>query len=239
MLTVLIASLAYAAPPVPYQGRVLDASGMPIEGTAPVTFAIYDRAVDVEPVEGEEPPDNSPLWTESQTVTLNNGYFAVQLGLDNDLDGIFVGADRWVELTVNGSTMPRQPIHSVPMATFSQHAATTARLSEWSQWGPSDYAAAAGLCSGMLHGSYGQLAVVRSNGSNCASACDAQDTGGNPYGNYHCYGSVGTDYVAPAGGDPGSNQVVFRGWFGVDYCGSTNGMNRFCCCKSNYGSAAN
>ena len=239
MLVALLAAIASAAPPVPYQGRMLDTAGTPIEGTPLVTFAIYDRAEDAEPTVDDPTPDNSPLWTETQNVPFNSGYFAVQLGIQVDLEGVFTGEERWVELQVAGTPMPRQPIYPVPMATFALHAETADRLSQWSQWDTSDHIAGAALCSGMLHGSYGQLRVVRSNGSSCASACDSQDTGGGPYQNFHCYGSVGADWVKEASADPGSNQSVFQGWFGADYCGSTNGMNRYCCCKSNYNSGAN
>jgi hypothetical protein len=27
---------------------------------------------------------------------------------------------------------------------------------------------------------------------------------------------------------------VAAGWYGNNYCGGTNGMSTFCCCKSNY-----
>ncbi len=235
----LVISLAVAAPPVAYQGRLLDTVGVPMQGTPSVAFAIYDQAEDIAPEEGQPPPDNSPIWTETLTVSLQDGYFAVNLGLQSDLDGVFMGDDRWVEMTVAGSAMQRQPIHSVPMANWSVNADTAARLTEWSQWDPVDYAAAAGLCAGMLHDSYGRLKVVRFNGSGCDSTCNSQDTGTGPYQNYHCYGAVGSDSIRSASGDPGSNEVVFNGWFGVNYCSGVNGTNRFCCCKSNYTNNAN
>jgi hypothetical protein len=92
---------------------------------------------------------------------------------------------------------------------------------------------ASGMCAGLLGSwGYGQMRVVRSNGSSCNSACDSQDTGGGPYTNYYCYGSVSLDTVQTA--PRTANQLVASGWFGRDYCDSTNGMATFCCCKANY-----
>ena len=96
------------------------------------------------------------------------------------------------------------------------------------------HSAVLGLCAGMVASSgYGSMRVVRSNGSSCASACDSQDNpSGAPYSNYHCYGSMGVDSASP---EPvAANVLASSGWYGNGYCGGTNGMNTFCCCKSNY-----
>ncbi len=52
-----------------YQGYLTNASGVPINGTLEIIFAIYDV-----------PIGGSPLWTETQTVSINHGVYSVNLG---------------------------------------------------------------------------------------------------------------------------------------------------------------
>lgn len=56
---------ALAVPPtLTSQGRLLDSTGIPINGASTVTFSIYDDA----------DATNSALWSEAIAVELNDGY---------------------------------------------------------------------------------------------------------------------------------------------------------------------
>ena len=47
----------------------MDASGNPVAGTVQIVFTIYDA-----------PTGGTQLWTETQMVTLDDGYFSAALG---------------------------------------------------------------------------------------------------------------------------------------------------------------
>src|SRR3954467_13256449 len=61
---------------VTHQGRLYDAKDTPISETLAVVFTIYDA------------PDaaGKPLWTETQMVTFDNGYFSAELGAMTPFD---------------------------------------------------------------------------------------------------------------------------------------------------------
>jgi hypothetical protein len=70
MIVVGPAALAASVPAtVGYQGRLYDQSGTPVSGTMSVTFSLYASAT-----------GGTAVWSETQSVSFANGYFAVQLG---------------------------------------------------------------------------------------------------------------------------------------------------------------
>jgi hypothetical protein len=94
------------------QGRLFDNAGGPVNGQVPIEFTLYDT-----------PTVGTAIWTEVHTVTLEDGYFVVQLGSQTPFPeeafydasassgryfGIRVGTDD--EMT------PRQAVTSVPYA---------------------------------------------------------------------------------------------------------------------------
>lgn len=90
------------------QGRLLDNEGNPVAGSVTFTFAIYTDAT-----------DGTELWSEEQTVTLDEGYFSVRLGSETPIDPeIFDGSTLYLGITVdsNDEMSPRQPLLSVPYA---------------------------------------------------------------------------------------------------------------------------
>lgn len=90
------------------EGRLVDASGAPISGMQQLTFSIY--ASDT---------GGTPLWTETQTVQVTRGYFAVNLGLATPIPTtVFDGTVRYVGLAVgtDPEMTPRQTLGSVPYA---------------------------------------------------------------------------------------------------------------------------
>ena len=121
VLTALMATHAASAAPLTLQqqGRVLDAAGDAVEGSHDLTFALYDS-----------PGASTPVWSETDTLTFDNGYFSTTLG-----DGItpltstlFGTDDLWLGLQIDSAPeLPlRTPLHSVP---FAIHADTASNLS--------------------------------------------------------------------------------------------------------------
>lgn len=94
------------------QGRLFDKeSSEPVSGSVTLVFTIYD---DPELSEAE-----NVLWTETQTVTLDDGYFSAALGEEEALDpAIFDGSVRYlgVKAGADDEMTPRQAITSVPYA---------------------------------------------------------------------------------------------------------------------------
>ncbi len=109
---------AAAVPPLlTEQGRLLDKTSTPISGSATITFAIY-----TDPVLGT--PTTAP-WSETQTITADNGFFSAELGTKSPLNpAMFTGAALYLGLTVNNDAemTPRQPMLSVPYAFVAQNA---------------------------------------------------------------------------------------------------------------------
>lgn len=98
-----------------YQGRLTDSAGMPINGNTTVTFSIYD---------GETV--GTSLWSETQTVTVNQGIYQVQLGTINPIpDDLFNGSERFLGVKVGSDPelTPRSRITSVAYAFNSQRIA--------------------------------------------------------------------------------------------------------------------
>jgi len=84
-----------------YQGYLTDTTGVPISATLPMTFAIFTDSV-----------AGAQLWTQSQTVPVQQGVFNVKLTLNQSDTSLFMaGARRWIELRVDGFTLrPRTEI---------------------------------------------------------------------------------------------------------------------------------
>src|SRR5947209_5089787 len=67
----LVGSAALAAVPhgLTDQGRLFDSAGGALQGTVSITFSLYAA-----------PSGGAPLWTETQSIALDEGYFSAQLG---------------------------------------------------------------------------------------------------------------------------------------------------------------
>jgi len=90
------------------QGRLTDGDGAPVSGTVAMTFTVYDSAT-----------AGAELWSEVQSVTLDDGYFSARLGEVTALDpGLFDGSVRYLGVTVgtDPEMTPRQSLVSVPYA---------------------------------------------------------------------------------------------------------------------------
>jgi Extracellular link domain len=134
MLTALICgTLAYApsvsaaAQTVPLtvtqQGRLLDSTSAPVDSVAlKFTFKLYTT-----------PAGTASLWTETQTITPDQGYFSARLGEVTPFPAtIFDGSQTVLYLGITSGSdtemAPRQQLTSVPFAMLSLNAthATTA-----------------------------------------------------------------------------------------------------------------
>ena len=71
-IAVLLAPFTASAlvpPTVTHQGRLFDAGGAPLTGNFDIDFALYD-AVDAV----------APIWMETHSIDIDEGYFSVALG---------------------------------------------------------------------------------------------------------------------------------------------------------------
>jgi len=98
-----------------YQGRLTQSDGSPVNGTVSVVFRLYDV------VSG-----GTALWQESQSVSVSNGNFSVELGTVTPLtpavfvNPVFLG----VTVGTDSEMTPRRPLSSVPYAFKAQDSAT-------------------------------------------------------------------------------------------------------------------
>jgi hypothetical protein len=101
------------------QGRLFDSSNSPVVGPTKFVFTIYDA-----------PTAGTNLWQETQTITLDGGYFSAQLGAASAIP-----AGTFATAAANGTTLylgiqvntdpelsPRQPLLSVPYAYVAENA---------------------------------------------------------------------------------------------------------------------
>ncbi|MDO8806738.1 MAG: hypothetical protein Q7R35_20190, partial [Elusimicrobiota bacterium] len=93
---------------ISFQGRLTDNLNNPLAGSYSFDFAIYAALT-----------GGPALWTESQAgITVANGVLMAELGSSSPIpDSVFSSAQRYLEITVNGTTLaPRQRLLSVPYA---------------------------------------------------------------------------------------------------------------------------
>lgn len=109
-LMTLLPAAAYAAVPglINFQGRLLDSDKLPRTGTYTMTFKICDSLAGT--CNAPCAVGNACLWTESQSVTVANGLFAVQLGAVSSIgSGVFSAEARYLDIAVAGETLsPRE-----------------------------------------------------------------------------------------------------------------------------------
>ncbi len=107
-----ISAISYAAIPetMSYQGYLTDSGGVAVNVPVNITFRIY--GVDI---------GGTALWTETQSVSVSNGVYSVQLGSVSTLTSLTFDVPYWlgVEVETDGEMDPRQPFDSVPFAVIS------------------------------------------------------------------------------------------------------------------------
>ena len=129
ILFFLLATVVVAAPvlstvpdTINFQGMLTDDNGDAVaDGSYVMRFYLFDAAT-----------GGNQLWNnpdgELQTVTVTNGVYNVQLGINESLDyTIFNGGTAWLEVVVEGETLsPRQPLTSTAYALKAGDADTLA-----------------------------------------------------------------------------------------------------------------
>lgn len=107
-----------------YQGRLLDGAGIPVGYPTPVNLGFV---IDI----WSDPTATAPaykLYEESQTVNVNDGVYAFQIGAGTPSSGFSwnpttlfnTTAPRYVELTIGGNTLtPRHQLLSAPFTIQS------------------------------------------------------------------------------------------------------------------------
>ncbi|HNT78285.1 MAG TPA: hypothetical protein PKH77_25010, partial [Anaerolineae bacterium] len=90
-----------------YQGYLTNAQGTPVAGEADLEFGIYTQE-----------SGGTPRWAETHNnVTVKDGYFSVNLGNTTPLtSGVFEDPERWLQVSVAGAPLSRQPIAAAPYA---------------------------------------------------------------------------------------------------------------------------
>jgi hypothetical protein len=119
-ITLAAAQPAIASPiRLSHQGRMLDASGAPIEGEHTVEVQLLSTEGDV-------------LWTDTFPTTFQRGYFHLVLGSERPLDGaLFQAAPPRLSLALDGGApvVAAEPIAHVPYAALAEHARLADRAS--------------------------------------------------------------------------------------------------------------
>ena len=113
VLTVSWAARAEAPPFMPIQGVLTDNAGDPVDGETDMVFTLYDAA-------GE----GTALWTETQTIMVEDGFFTAYLGDIEDLDLVlFLDNDElWLGIAVeDDDEMPLVYIGSVAYAGYAEY----------------------------------------------------------------------------------------------------------------------
>jgi hypothetical protein len=112
-----LVTLAHAdGPPlkINHQGRLLDAAMAPVSGQHTMKFAVYNMAT-----------GGTALWTESQTLAFDGGYYATTLGAVTPFaQNLFAGQTMYLGITVDDDAemTPREPVDSVPYSMVAANA---------------------------------------------------------------------------------------------------------------------
>lgn len=100
---------AVITPVMGYQGRLVE-GGVPVTGNRSMTFSLYTAA----------PTGGSKVWGEGpEVITVNNGLFYTVLGDTIPFDTATINSmdqNLWLEVQVDSSTLPRQPLLGSPYA---------------------------------------------------------------------------------------------------------------------------
>ncbi len=110
-LSLSLQSVAWAAVPgvIPFQGRLTNAAGTPINGSQSIVFSLFTVAT-----------AGASVWSETQpTVAVANGLFSVDLGSVTAIPtSIFTGGDLFLEIKVgtDAAMTPRQRLGTTAYA---------------------------------------------------------------------------------------------------------------------------
>lgn len=109
----MIVTTAWAQVPhlLRYQGILQDAQGKPLTGSYTVSFRIYDSEAD---------PMTGALYSETQTVSCDEGLFSVMLGGGGDLSSLPFDKSYWLGLEVEFEGEEVLPRHQISSSAYAQ-----------------------------------------------------------------------------------------------------------------------
>ncbi|MBW2463435.1 MAG: hypothetical protein JRH11_17425 [Deltaproteobacteria bacterium] len=137
---------AQAPAQMPIQGYLTDAAGTPVDGATSMVLAIYATET-----------GGTPLFTETQSVLVDAGYFTAYAGDVGTLD-LTVFRDNttlYMSVTVEGEELlPRSQLATVPYAAYAEHSgdATTVGGMSASALGAPAWSAITGVPAGLSDG---------------------------------------------------------------------------------------
>ncbi len=187
---------------ISYQGKLTQA-GQAVNSTLSITFRLYDAA-----------SGGTMLWSETQSVAVGNGLYAVQLGSVTPLNLAF-DAPYYLGVQIgSGAEMtPRQALSSVPYAmlantantatTVANGAITAASLGEPCATGQTLLKGASGWACGTISGASGATGPAGATGATGATGPSGPAGATGPAGTTGSAGPVGavgaTGATGPAG----------------------------------------
>ncbi|MBN2497666.1 MAG: hypothetical protein JXR96_23940 [Deltaproteobacteria bacterium] len=178
--------MAGSPPYVPLQGVLEDSAGAPVDGTREIVFSIYGAQT-----------GGAALWTETQTVLVDDGLFTVYLGQNAGLDlALFRDHDDlWLGVQVGSdSEMPRLYLGSVPFSGYARYSPSDLLSSlsctgdQVAKWNGSAWVCADDEDTDTLGGmrcAAGQVAKWNGSGWICA-ADESSGTGGDTLAELSC-----------------------------------------------------
>lgn len=104
---ILSACSAKLLPQMSHQGRLTDDSGNPVpDGNYEVQYVIY-----------QEEAGGTGVYTETQTIPVQDGFFTTALGVTDVMTPTIFAGPTWLEISIEGETLtPRQRLQGAPYA---------------------------------------------------------------------------------------------------------------------------
>ncbi|MCC6525242.1 MAG: collagen-like protein [Polyangiaceae bacterium] len=195
-------ALAQVPQSITQQGRLYDGNGQPITGPLDVAFSLYTSAGAA-----------TPIWSETHTITFDDGYFSVTLGTIDPMDTtVFDGSVRHLGIKVgtDPEMTPRAAVHSVPYAILAGDVTGDIHPNSVIVNGTTvidDTGAWVGGSSGLV-GPTGPTGPAGSNGATGPAGADGAIGPTGPAGAKGATGATGTQGAAGAVGPTGPQGVV-------------------------------
>ncbi|MBX3733188.1 MAG: hypothetical protein KF791_11415 [Verrucomicrobiae bacterium] len=172
-----LAALAQVpAPPekLSYQGFLVDAQGNPLGTPNPLNYDATFRIYDVS-------SGGNPLWTEQQTITVDQGYFSVLLGEVTASPSLATviggrpGSERYIGITIRGlptgdgvEIAPRLQLLTSPYAFVARHAINADKAGALVQGDGSSFVTVDAAAGSSILRVAGRLEATRLGGSGAA-----------------------------------------------------------------------